>query len=191
MSVNTSVVNVVATSTVDREFDLNELAEDLDQTSYNPEDFPGLVYRIDGEPFSSLIFHTGKIVSTGANDIDEAESSLHRVIDDLREIGVEIDDDQYSTEIVNVVSNVDLDEDVNLNAAAIALGLENVEYEPEQFPGLIYRLDDPDSCVLVFGTGEAVVCGSTTYEDADRALTFVKEELESLGLIGDQSVTMA
>ena len=65
----------------------------------------------------------------------------------------------------------------------IGLGLEHVEYEPEQFPGLVYRLDDPPVVVLLFGSGKAVVTGGTTREVVERAVEVVESQLVDLNLL--------
>jgi len=70
-----------------------------------------------------------------------------------------------------------------LNAIAIGLGLENIEYEPEQFPGLVYRVDDPDVVVLLFGSGKLVITGGSNVTDAEDALIKIEEQLDDLGLL--------
>ena len=85
--------------------------------------------------------------------------------------------------IQNNVSSADLGRDLNLNAIAIGLGLENIEYEPEQFPGLVYRLDEPDVVALLFGSGKLVITGGKEPEEAGRALEVIEDRLSSLGLL--------
>jgi transcription initiation factor TFIID TATA-box-binding protein len=70
-----------------------------------------------------------------------------------------------------------------LNAIAIGLGLEHIEYEPEQFPGLVYRLDDPDVVALLFGSGKLVITGGTQFDDAEEALLKIEDQLNDLGLL--------
>ncbi len=82
-----------------------------------------------------------------------------------------------------MVSSASLEQSLNLNAIAIGLGLEQIEYEPEQFPGLVYRLDDPDVVVLLFGSGKLVITGATESEDAQHALGHVEDPLTELGLL--------
>jgi transcription initiation factor TFIID TATA-box-binding protein len=81
------------------------------------------------------------------------------------------------------VSSADLGESLNLNAIAIGLGLESVEYEPEQFPGLVYRLDDPDVVALLFGSGKMVITGAKTRDEAETALEQVVSQLSDLDLL--------
>lgn len=181
MSKEISTVNVVASSSIGSEIDLSELSDDMESTSYRPEKFPGLVYRPDSHDVSTLIFNSGKVVATGATGIEEAEDAVQSVFQDLRDLGISVDD--ADVVIQNVVNSTDIGSELNLNAIAIGLGVENVEYEPEQFPGLIYRIDDPEVCVLLFGSGETVVSGCDNQQDAREAVERVESELEKLDLI--------
>lgn len=173
--------NVVASTTIDQELDVEVLALDL-QVDYDPADFPGLIYRLESPEATSLIFRTGKIVCTGAQSIEDATSALEVTVAELQGLGIEIPD---APEIVvqNIVSGGDLQQRLNLNAIAIGLGLERVEYEPEQFPGLVYRPDDMNVVILLFGSGKLVITGGKRTEDAEDAIEALAAELETLDLL--------
>ncbi len=175
-----TIENVVASTGVDQELDLESVAEDLERTEYDREKFPGAVYRTRDPRSASLIFRTGKIVCTGTKSTDDVYESLDIVFDELRGLGIDV---PSSPEIViqNIVSTGDLDCPVNLHATAIGFGLENIEYEPEQFPGLVYRLDDPDVVTLIFGSGKVVVTGAKRPTEASRALEAISSRLRGLG----------
>lgn len=177
-----SIENVVASSNIGREIDLEQLYEDMSPVSYNPEDFPGLVYRIDDPDVSTLLFNSGKVVATGADGVSEATDAIETLFSTLEDLGVSISED-YQVEIENIVTSSELGHRLNLNAVAIGLGVEKIEYEPEQFPGLIYRIDDPDVCVLLFGSGQVVVSGGNKEYEADVAINKVRKELDNLGLL--------
>ncbi|MFO7832898.1 MAG: TATA-box-binding protein, partial [Halohasta sp.] len=95
---------------------------------------------------------------------------------------IPIADDPEIT-VQNIVTSADLGTDLNLNAIAIGLGLENIEYEPEQFPGLVYRLDDPDVVALLFGSGKLVITGGKEPSDAEAAVDVITDRLDDLGLL--------
>ena len=177
-----SIENVVASTAIGQELDLQSVAMDLDGADYDPEQFPGLVYRTQSPKSAALIFRSGKVVCTGANSTDAVHDSLDIVCEKLRALQIPVDDDPEIT-VQNIVSSADLGVDLNLNAIAIGLGLENIEYEPEQFPGLVYRLDDPEVVALLFGSGKLVITGGTQREDAERAITVIADRLEELGLL--------
>jgi len=176
------IENVVASSDIGQELALDQLAIDLDGAEYNPEDFPGVVYRLQEPKSATLIFRSGKVVCTGAKSVDDVHDALEIVFDDLRELDIDVDS-KPPIEVQNIVSSASLDQSLNLNAIAIGLGLEQIEYEPEQFPGLVYRLDDPDVVVLLFGSGKLVITGGTETDEAQQALTHVQNRLSELGLL--------
>lgn len=174
--------NVVASTGIEQELDLEQLGTDLPQTRYDPDQFPGLVYRTTDPKAAALIFRSGKIVCTGAKSEADVRAALDIVFDELRGLGLDVADAPEIT-IQNIVSSADLGQSLNLNAIAIGLGLENIEYEPEQFPGLVYRLDEPSVVVLLFGSGKLVITGAKTTDDAERAIDHVQAQLGDLDLL--------
>ena len=178
-----TVENVVASTGIGQELDLQSVAMDLEGADYDPEQFPGLVYRTTDPKSAALIFRSGKIVCTGANSTAAVYESLEFVFETLRALHIPIDDDPEVT-VQNIVTSADLGADLNLNAIAIGLGLEHIEYEPEQFPGLVYRIDDPDVVALLFGSGKLVVTGGTDPQDATEAVDVITTKLTDLGLFG-------
>jgi len=176
------IENVVASSDIGQELALEQLATDLRGAEYNPDDFPGVVYRLDDPKSATLIFHSGKVVCTGTNSVDDVHAALEIVFEDLRELGIDVVSGP-EIEVQNIVSSAGLGQSLNLNAIAIGLGLEQVEYEPEQFPGLVYRLDDPDVVVLLFGSGKLIITGGNDTDQAQQALLSVHDRLTELGLL--------
>jgi len=177
------IENVVASTDISRELDLETLAEDLAASEYNPDNFPGLVYRMQEPKAAALIFRSGKIVCTGANSIENVRTALQKIFREFRELGIQVAEDPEII-VQNIVSSGDLGHTLNLNAIAIGLGLENIEYEPEQFPGLVYRLDEPSVVALLFGSGKLVITGGKRIEDANQALSVIESRLGDLGLLG-------
>ncbi|WP_284012797.1 TATA-box-binding protein [Halobaculum litoreum] len=178
-----NIENVVASTGIGLELDLQTVAMDLEGADYDPEQFPGLVYRTTDPKSAALIFRSGKIVCTGAKSTDAVHEALHIVFDKLRELEIPIEDDPEIT-VQNIVTSADLGKSLNLNAIAIGLGLENIEYEPEQFPGLVYRLDEPNVVALLFGSGKLVITGGKEPADATAAVEVISERLSELGLLG-------
>ena len=177
-----NIENVVASTGIGQELDLQSVAMDLEGADYDPEQFPGLVYRTKDPKSAALIFRSGKIVCTGAKSTDDVHESLRIVFDKLRDLDIQVDDDPEIV-VQNIVTSADLGRKLNLNAIAIGLGLENIEYEPEQFPGLVYRLDDPDVVALLFGSGKLVITGGKRPQDAEHAVDKIVSRLEELGLL--------
>jgi len=176
------IENVVASASFDQELDLEDIYSKFENAEYNQEKFPGVVYRLTDPKTAALIFSSGKLVCTGAKNVEDVEVAVDKVIDKLREAGVDIKE-RPETIVQNIVASANLDHALNLNSIAIGFGLENVEYEPEQFPGLVYRLDDPKVVLLLFGSGKIVCTGGREPVDCEKGVKKVKQELKDLGLL--------
>lgn len=175
------IENVVAASDLGVGLDLETLAMDLRGAQYNPEDFPGIVYRSNTHKVTTLIFRSGKIVTTGGQSPEETTEALDELLEELDNLGIE--HDKVDPTIQNIVGSADLEKSLNLNAIAIGFGLEVVEYEPEQFPGLIYRPEDTECVSLLFGSGKVVLTGGKSTEDITEALDVVVDRLNELSLL--------
>lgn len=174
--------NVVGSAALGRELDLLELATDLNGTEYDPDEFAGLLYRTDASPATVMAFSSGKVTVTGATGTGEMRRAFGEFVAGLEEIGLSLSEPP-EVSVQNMVATADLGEEVNLTAAALGLDLERVEYEPEVFPGLVYRLESPDVVVLLFGSGKIVVTGATDRASIERAVETVASQLTDLGLL--------
>ena len=176
------VENIVASTSFAEKLDLDVIAQSLEEAEYEPEQFPGLVYRLSQPKTATLLFRSGKANCTGAKNMDDVRATINIIGEKLKKLGVDV---YKNPEIViqNIVAISDLGGELNLNEVAMALGLENVEYEPEQFPGLVYRLKEPRVAMLLFGSGKIVCTGARQVSDVSLAVDQLSEELSSLGLI--------
>jgi len=176
------IENVVASTSLGRELDLNAIALVLEGAEYNPERFPGLIYRLKEPKTASLLFRSGKVVCTGGKSLADVKTAISKIVKQLEAAGVRIKIEP-KIEVQNIVASSDLETHINLNAIAISLGLEKVEYEPEQFPGLVYRISSPKVVILLFGSGKLVCTGARTPEDVKIAVDKITEELRAAGLL--------
>jgi transcription initiation factor TFIID TATA-box-binding protein len=177
-----NVQNIVASATFAEKLDLDVIAQSLDYAEYEPEQFPGLVYRLKEPKTATLLFRSGKANITGAKNIPDVNKTVNIIAEKLKKIGMDV----YSNiEIIvqNMVATADLGGELNLTETAISLGLENVEYEPEQFPGLVYRIREPKVAMLLFGSGKIVCAGARNNEDVSKAVEILFFELTKLGLL--------
>lgn len=177
------IENVVASTNIQQEIDLKRFASMVEDAEYDRERFPGIVYRTKDPKVAALIFKSGKIVCTGAKSVNDVHSGLKKVFDKMRSMNIDVTED-YEIKVQNIVATAVLDVNIiDLNAIAVGLGLENVEYEPEMFPGLVYRLTDPKVVVLIFGSGKIVITGGKSIDDATKAVEKIVGELDSIGLL--------
>ena len=176
------IENVVASTSLGKELDLKSISKALEGAEYEPEQFPGLVYRMKSPKAATLLFRSGKVVCTGAKSLDEVRIAIDQLVKQIEAAGVPV---TKKPEIIvqNIVASADLGSVINLNAIAISLSLEKVEYEPEQFPGLVYRLDKPKVVVLLFGSGKMVCTGARKTEDVELAVERITKELRDAGLL--------
>ncbi len=171
------VVNIVVSASLGHDIPLEKMAATLSNTEYNPEQFPGLVLRIKEPKTSALIFSSGKIVCTGARSMDKVKESIDKIIKSLEKIGIKITI-KPEIKIQNIVASGTVGMDLNLNT--LAMKLENTEYEPEQFPGLVYKLAEAKATFLLFSNGKVVCTGTKSEEEVHKALDKLIENLKKI-----------
>src|SRR3989339_1862041 len=164
------IQNIVATTSLGKDVPLTKLAKTVPNTEYNPEQFPGLVLRIKQPKSAVLVFSSGNLVCTGTKSIAQVKEVIEQVIKTLRKINVRVTDKPKIT-VQNIVASGNIDMMLNLNF--LALELENTEYEPEQFPGLVYKLVEPNATFLLFSNGKLVCTGTRNKQQ----LEFSMEQL--------------
>ena len=174
------IENVVATVVVEitEKIDLNIIARKHADVEYNPERFPGLVMRILKPKATILIFSTGKMVVTGLRKANEAGQVVEKVLKNIRKAGIKVSNPEIT--IQNIVASGDLHTNIDLNMAAIIM--EYAMYEPEVFPGLIYRMQEPKTVFLIFSTGRIVCTGAKNKEIVREAVKKLNKEVRKLGV---------
>jgi transcription initiation factor TFIID TATA-box-binding protein len=177
------IVNVVASTKLADAFDLPKIETELEGAEYNKEKFPGLIYRVKAPKAAFLIFTSGKIVCTGSRNIEDVRTVITTLAKTLKSIGFDEIDLDPEIHVQNIVASADLKTRLNINAIALGLGLENVEYEPEQFPGLVYRIKQPKVVVLIFSSGKLVITGGKSPEECEEGARIVRMQLENMGLL--------
>ena len=177
-----TIVNMVATTSICKELNLRNLSEALEGAQYEPEQFPGIVYRLQEPKTSMLLFHSGKVVCTGAKSLEDVCTAIEYLVKKIAATGISV---TKKPEIIvqNIVASADLGSALDLNTLAISLGLDRVEYEPEQFPGLVYRMDDPKVVMLLFRSGKIVCAGARKTADVEQAVERITKILGDAGLL--------
>jgi transcription initiation factor TFIID TATA-box-binding protein len=169
------VVNIVVSTSLEHDIPLEKMAATLSNTEYNPEQFPGLVIRIKEPKTSALIFSSGKVVCTGARSMEKVDEAIKKIIKSLEKINVKITIKPVIN-IQNIVASGSVGMDLNLNS--LAMKLENTEYEPEQFPGLVYKLKEAKATFLLFSNGKVVCTGTKSEKEVHAALDKLIENLK-------------
>ncbi len=171
------VVNIVVSTSLKHDIPLEKMAATLSNTEYNPEQFPGLVIRIKEPKTSALIFSSGKVVCTGARSMDKVHESIKKIIKSLEKINIKIKIEP-EVKIQNIVASGTVGMALNLNV--LAMKLPNTEYEPEQFPGLVYKLMEAKATFLLFSNGKVVCTGTKSEQEVENALDMLIENLKKV-----------
>jgi len=175
-----TIQNVVASATLNQKVDLNAVVKSFPGVEYRPEQFPGLVFRIKRPKTATLIFNSGKMVCTGAKSEKESRRAVMAVVKELKKSGTVIIR-KPDLKVVNIVASVSLGGKVDLEQAVSKL--VKTMYEPEQFPGLIYRMDEPKVVILIFASGNLVCTGAKKEQDVHDAVHKLHASLEEQDLI--------
>lgn len=171
------VANVTGMITYRQELDLTELAEvfpereEITSVTYEPAAHHWLQTRFAPDDTYVAFYRSGRCSITGCKSVDQFENIVNIVNNVMRDLlGFEY---QPEAEVSNLVATADLELAIPLEALSLELGLEQTEYEPEGFPGLVYH--GSDYVVLVFESGKLLCTGLTEIE----AVSEVVETLES------------
>jgi transcription initiation factor TFIID TATA-box-binding protein len=174
------IQNVVGTATLNQRIDLNAVVKGNPGVEYRPVQFPGLVFRLKRPKTATLIFNSGKMVCTGAKSEKESRRAVLKVVKELKKSGIIILR-KPEIKIVNMVASGNLGGIIDLEKCAYSL--RRTMYEPEQFPGLIYRMDEPKVVILLFASGKLVCTGATKEEYVHEAVDKLHKTLEEKELI--------
>jgi len=174
------IQNIVASVSLNQRIDLQKIVEKFPHTEYNPSVFPGLVFRLKKPKTATLIFGTGKMVCTGAKSEKESRSAVEKVVRELRRQDIQIAEKPVVT-IQNIVASAALGGEIDLEN--LVYKLERVMYEPEQFPGAVFRMPDPQVVFLIFSAGKLVCVGAKKEEQVYEAVDKIQKLLEEKGLI--------
>jgi len=172
------VVNIVASGSLGIELDLKVLSQELDEIAdYDPEKDSGAYVRFEGHPLIT-IYRTGKYIITGASTESGLSLARKALLNELQNHEILSSSEDNGFAIQNYVCVGNVQQQLDLNGLAIGLGLEVTEYEPEQFPALVYRAPNQDCVILIFGSGRVVITGAKDIESAEQAFTSLCERID-------------
>ena len=176
--VNYRVVNLVAFVDLKESLDAYTLAAGLKEVEYEPEQFPGAVLKLQEPKVSMLLFKNGKIIVSGAQREKDIPIAVKKALKLVRSVQPEIKmKRKIDYRVVNLVASTSLNRKLDL--FELALTLENVEYEPEQFPGAVMKIREPKASLLVFMNGQVICSGLKNEKDLKKALSKSKHLIEN------------
>ena len=176
------IENIVANAQISQGLDIVDLVERIPEFQYNPNDFSGITFKLDFPKTAVIILPNGKAICTGAINMEEVEASIKKITEKITNAGINVNTNPR-IETQNIIVSIELNKELDLSSISKGLLFEKVNYEPDQFPGLIYNMDDIRALVLIFSSGKIVCTGAKNFEDASKAIELMKEKLSSLGAL--------
>ena len=171
--VSLRVENIVVSVNLHEKIPLEKLLEkyrDIQQK----DNFPGLVVKINKPKATILFFSSGKLVMTGITLVEHIPIILEKILKKLSDAEIEISEEP-SIKVENIVVRGDFHKKINLDLTSLLL--DRAIYEPEVFPGLIYKIVEPNAiCFLIFSSGRIICTGAKNIE-------IIKTEVKNLGLL--------
>lgn len=172
------IVNLVASSSLKTGLDLYNLATAIPEVEYEPEQFPGAILKMSEPRVSLLLFKNGNIIVSGASSEKNIKIAIKKASKIINEVQKDVPiRDRVNYKIVNLVATSNLNKQIDLFNAAVTL--ENIEYEPEQFPGAIVRIFNPKLTILLFKNGKLICAGAKSEEDIVKGLSKLKKILST------------
>ncbi|KAG5232807.1 TATA-box-binding protein [Salix suchowensis] len=148
--------NIVSTVNLDCKLDLKQIALQARNAEYNPKRFAAVIMRIREPKTTALIFASGKMVCTGAKSEQQSKLAARKVLpSSLGKIRLQDS---------NIVGSCDVKFPIRLEGLAYSHGAFS-SYEPELFPGLIYRMKQPKIVLLIFVSGKIVITGAKVRDE--------------------------
>lgn len=167
--------NIVSTVNLGTRLDLKEIVLRARNTEYNPKRFAAVIMRIRDPKTTALIFSSGKMVVTGAKSEESSRLAARKYAKTINKIGFDVKFHDFK--IQNIVGSCDVGFPINLDELALSEHSRFCTYEPELFPGLIYRMQSPKVVLLIFVSGKLVVTGAKARTDIFTAFDKMKPVL--------------
>jgi transcription initiation factor TFIID TATA-box-binding protein len=171
------IVNIVASGSVADAIDLEFISNSITDCTFTKRSFPGAVYHMQNPKSAALIFSSGRVVITGVLRFEDVAVALQNLMNSLKDAGITVLDKPH-VKITNMVCSYNLGYTLNLNRVVVTLmDSEDVEYEPEVFPGLVCRISEPKIVFLLFSSGKIIITGGKNIENVKKGLDILKEKL--------------
>ena len=180
------IQNVVASAAFKQTLDLGTIVRAFPHAEYRPEVFPGLAFRLKKPKTCTLIFKTGRMVCTGAKSVREARRAILKVARELRAAGIIIPG-KPEIKIQNIVASGSLGGPVDLEELCERAHVGgSLMYEPEQFPGAMYRMEKPKVVFLIFSAGKIVCVGAKKEKDIYEAAENLRRRLKEMEVLYEE-----
>jgi transcription initiation factor TFIID TATA-box-binding protein len=178
--VEPEIVNAVGGGDLNQELDLQFLFDIISakEIRYEPEHWPGLYIRLNEKSPAVMVFRTGKYNIAGAESIEKLNQSNEDFLSTIENVGIKFNNTGFN--VRNLVFIEKYERELDLNQLAVGLGLENTEYEPGQFPGLLYRTSQFTGTFLLFKNAKVILTGVKNVDESINQYDFLFSKLNDL-----------
>lgn len=172
------IVNAVGSGELDKEVDLEEFANEVEEANYDPDGYHGVFIRQSENSSLVILYRTGAFIIRGGNSEESLHSARDMFLNRCTNLRI-IDSPQDALfGVKNLVCTDDLGRSLELQEVLLTLGFESTEYEPEQFPGLIYRPTQHKCTMLLFASGKIVITGERNLNRIESAIDTLRQKLD-------------
>lgn len=176
------IANVVGTITYQQELNLAALSEtfedrdEITSVTYEPVENHWLQTRFAPDDIYVAFYRSGRCSIAGGKSVEHFETVVEQVNSVMRDL-LEFEYNP-AVEVSNIVVTTDVGSNISLEALTVELGMEQTEYEPEQFPALMYR--DSDAVILVFSSGKLLCTGLTDLQTVSEAIETMASRIQAV-----------
>lgn len=172
MTIQYEIVNAVWTGDFGKHLNLDEIAASYpSRATFEVEKYPGVRWKDTDSKNSLLVFSSGKFVMNRHIESEQVRSVLQDFIESYNSLFYFFEEYQLTMpefKLQNLVATGTVGRGLNLEL--LSLELENTIYEPEQLPGLIWRIPEFNATVVLFGSGSFNVTGVRSTESLESAV---------------------
>ena len=176
------IENIIFSANFAEKIDTQYLSKKFDNSKYNIDKFSGLILELDNPKCALFILPNGQLFCTGLKNMDDIEIVVNMIINDIDQYNLRIFDDIH-IEILDITASFGLSKNLNLNDIKEKLEFENIEFNKDDFPGLIFDIINPKINVIIFKSGKIVFTGAKEIEDIKKALGMLKDNLLNIGIL--------
>ncbi len=162
--------NIIASTTVKGQMDLEGIHESLPGSQYNPEVFPGLMYHQRSPKSVIFLFRSGRMLITGPNSYEQINESIDVFLSKTKRSGFLLSR-ASPVDTKDIAASLDLARDIDLDRLHKSLGSKS-EYDPEKFPAVIFKASSKIT-VLVFPNGKIVSTGTKNSQETKTAFEII------------------
>ncbi|MGA1821162.1 MAG: hypothetical protein ACMUIG_01390 [Thermoplasmatota archaeon] len=174
---NAEIENIVMRANLGCTLDLDRLSRGFEGSEFDPEKFPGMIYRMEDVRIAALLFTSGNMVITGARDLESAGKTFRKLVERISDMGFPVNRDAEPV-VQDLVLLGDIGRKVELSELDITDSGPTETYNPDEYPGLIISASDGRMSMILMPSGKVVITGGTDLEKMSRELDSLMESIK-------------